>query len=138
MNPESQKNHLSNGGGDIRRSPANLVLLSEVMRLRVASDPSGEKFFPLEPGSNLIGRWDPESASFPEIDLESLDHDAKISRKHAVLHVSEQALELEDVGSLNGTFLNRTTRLEPGRRYSLAQGDQIAIGQVILVVELAS
>src|SRR5271166_5453942 len=43
--------------------------------------------FPLEAGNNLIGRWDPETGSFPEVDLEQDDPEAKISRKHALIRI---------------------------------------------------
>src|SRR5208283_3934488 len=34
--------------------------------------------FPLEDGNNLVGRWDPETGSFPEVDLDADDPEAKI------------------------------------------------------------
>src|ERR1039458_9177195 len=37
--------------------------------------------FPLEDGNNLIGRWDPETGSFPEVDPDADDPEAKISRR---------------------------------------------------------
>jgi hypothetical protein len=30
--------------------------------------------FPLEDGNNLVGRWDPETGSFPEVDLDASMH----------------------------------------------------------------
>ncbi len=44
--------------------------------------------FPLEPGDNLVGRWDPEAGSFPEVDLESFDPEAEVSRKHAIVRAT--------------------------------------------------
>jgi hypothetical protein len=86
------------------------------------------KDFLLQPGDNLVGRWDPDSGAFPEIDLEMDDPEARISRKHALIRVGEQ-ITLEDMGSLNGTFVNRGRRLDPGSPAVLHDGDEIIIGK---------
>ena len=105
------------------------------MRLRIVKGVNDGKAFDLEPGSNLIGRWDPDTASFPEVDLEEDDVEAKISRKHAVVYLENDHVEVEDVGSLNGTFINRGERLEPGSRHQLKVGDELVIGAVGLRLE---
>ena len=51
---------------------------------RVRGGRKGQEF-PLEDGNNLVGRWDPETGSFPEVDLDQDDPEAKISRKHALI-----------------------------------------------------
>jgi pSer/pThr/pTyr-binding forkhead associated (FHA) protein len=79
-------------------------------------------------GDNLIGRWDPDSGAFPEVDLEADDPEARISRKHALIRVSDK-VTIEDIGSLNGTFVNRGPRLEPGSPVELKDGDEIIIGK---------
>ena len=104
-------------------------------RLVVARGTHKGKVFPIELGSNLVGRWDPDTGAFPEIDLEEVDEEAKISRKHAVIENKEGALTLEDLASLNGTFLNRETRIEPAKKYQLKAGDEIVFGKVFLVLE---
>ena len=89
--------------------------------------------FPLKEGSNLIGRWDPESGSFPEVNLDSEDVDAKVSRKHAKIDVSENgSATIEDLGSLNGTYINRGPKLTAGVKCKLHIGDEIIIGKVFL------
>ena len=67
------------------------------MRLVVARGHLQGKVFKLEQGSNLIGRWDPDTGAFPEIDLDEEDVDAKISRKHAVLEVQGDKAFIKDV-----------------------------------------
>lgn len=96
--------------------------------------------FPLEEGNNLIGRWDPETGSFPEVDLDADDPEAKISRKHALLRIDSGKLTVEDIGSLNGTYVNRQPRLMPGNPVELKSGDEIIIGKTFLklVVEPVS
>jgi hypothetical protein len=88
--------------------------------------------FPLEDGKNLIGRWDPETGSFPEVDLEQDDPEAKISRKHAMIIIENGKLTIEDIGSLNGTYVNRGNRLIPGTPIDLKTGDEIIIGKTFL------
>ena len=51
--------------------------------------------------------------------------DVTVSRKHAVIEKSEGVHVLEDLESLNGTFLNRS-RIE---RASLSDGDELQIGK---------
>jgi|SRR5579875_2454815 len=90
--------------------------------------------FPLEPGNNLIGRWDPETGAFPEVDLEADDPEAKISRKHALIRIDGSKITLEDIGSLNGTFVNRGSRLGPGNPVELKNGDEIIVGKTFFKV----
>ncbi len=88
--------------------------------------------FPLEPGNNLIGRWDPETGAFPEVDMEADDPEAKISRKHALIRIENGKITVEDIGSLNGTYVNRQPRLAPGNPVELKTGDEIIIGKTFL------
>jgi FHA domain len=96
--------------------------------------------FPLEEGNNLVGRWDPETGAFPEVDLDADDPEAKISRKHALIRIEGGKLTIEDIGSLNGTYVNRQPRLQPGNPVELKTGDEIIIGKTFLklVVEPVS
>lgn len=88
--------------------------------------------FPLEEGNNLIGRWDPETGAFPEVDLDQDDPEAKVSRKHALIRISNDKITVEDIGSLNGTYVNRQPRLQPGNPVELKAGDEIIIGKTFL------
>jgi hypothetical protein len=88
--------------------------------------------FPLEDGNNLVGRWDPETGSFPEVDLDADDPEAKISRKHALLRIEGGKITIEDIGSLNGTYVNRQPRLSPGSPVEIKSGDEVIIGKTFL------
>jgi pSer/pThr/pTyr-binding forkhead associated (FHA) protein len=90
--------------------------------------------FPLETGNNLVGRWDPETGSFPEVDLEADDPEAKISRKHALIRLDGGKITIEDIGSLNGTYVNRQPRLAAGSPQDLQDGDEIIIGKTFFKV----
>lgn len=62
--------------------------------------------------------------------------DASVSRNHLCIHVGEQSLEVEDLGSSNGSRIFRATRpdegiaLVPHRRYPVAVGDLLRLGNV--------
>lgn len=88
--------------------------------------------FQLHEGENLIGRWDADAASFPEIDLDEQDDEAKISRKHAIVICFGDKVVVRDLGSRNGTTLRSIGRLEPDRDYELTVGDEIVLGAVVL------
>jgi predicted component of type VI protein secretion system len=62
--------------------------------------------------------------------------DPELSRRHAVLRPAEQALEIEDLGSLNGTWVNGR-RLEASSVATLTPGDLVKIGESVLEVEAA-
>jgi hypothetical protein len=88
--------------------------------------------FPLEDGNNLVGRWDPETGSFPEVDLDADDPEAKISRKHALIRIDGGKITIEDIGSLNGTYVNRQPRLSPGSPAEIKSGEEVIIGKTFL------
>jgi class 3 adenylate cyclase len=58
--------------------------------------------------------------------------DPLISRQHALIRLAEDSLEIEDLGSLNGTWVNGE-RLESARR--LRPGDLVQVGSVSFEVE---
>ncbi|WP_281497251.1 FHA domain-containing protein [Ornithinimicrobium sp. F0845] len=55
--------------------------------------------------------------------------DVTVSRRHAVFARSDQGYEVRDVGSLNGTYVNRE-RIDS---QVLEQGDEVQIGKFRLV-----
>ena len=95
--------------GDVAATTGALVI-------RAGGGRVGESF-PLDGDRMTIGRR-PDSDIF-------LD-DVTVSRKHAVIVKGRGDLVLEDLESLNGTFLNRE-RIE--RRAALSDGDELQIGK---------
>ena len=80
---------------------------------------AGSKFF-LDTDGTMIGRH-PDSDIF-------LD-DVTVSRHHAEIRRASGSFNLHDIGSLNGTYVNRE-RVEEA---PLASGDEIQIGKFKLV-----
>ena len=61
--------------------------------------------------------------------------DSELSRRHAAVRLVDGGIEIEDLGSLNGTYVNGQ-RIEAPTR--LAGGDSIKLGQSVLELEAAS
>ncbi|MET3806968.1 hypothetical protein ABIB25_003988 [Nakamurella sp. UYEF19] len=55
--------------------------------------------------------------------------DVTVSRRHAEFRRSSEGYEVSDVGSLNGTYVNR----EPVESSTLSNGDEVQIGKFRLV-----
>lgn len=60
--------------------------------------------------------------------------DPQLSRRHAIVRTVDGTVELEDLGSLNGTWVNGT-RIEGTKQ--LESGDTIRVGHTTLSLELA-
>lgn len=88
--------------------------------------------FPLSADESTIGRWDADNGVFPDVDLDAFDPEAKVSRKHARIILKNDTYLLEDLGSTNGTFVNRGRRLIPGNPHRLQDGDEIIVGKTFL------
>lgn len=88
--------------------------------LVVKRGPNAGSRFPLDRDVVSAGRH-PQSDIF-------LD-DVTVSRRHAEFRRVEGGFEVADVGSLNGTYVNR----EPIEQATLANGDEVQIGKFRLV-----
>jgi hypothetical protein len=84
----------------------------------------------------VLGRLDPGRAIFPDVDLTSEEgSDKGVSRRHARISRREDQVFIEDLNSLNGTFLN-ATRLVPEIPYPVKDGDQVQLGKLIVTINL--
>jgi FHA domain len=90
------------------------------------------KEFPITGAEALIGRWDADGGIFPDVDLDQDDPEAKVSRRHARIQFLNNQYLIEDLGSTNGTFVNRGPRLAAGAKQSLKNGDEIIVGKTFL------
>ncbi len=84
--------------------------------------------YPIYPGKNYIGRTDEKPV---DIDLENQETHDRIwtSRQHAVITFENGQIDIEDLNSLNGTFVNRS-RVHPGQVRTLQSNDIVQIGTV--------
>lgn len=83
-----------------------------------------------------LGRLDPASDVFPEIDLTNDGGLEKgVSRRHARILKREGTVVVEDLGSINGTFIN-SKRLAPYLPETLNDGDILQIGRLLIDVHL--
>ena len=92
---------------------------------------SGKEFLLIDDEIN-IGRWDADNGIFPDIDLDADDPEAKVSRRHAKIVRNNNEYLIEDLGSTNGTFVNRGRRLLPGNQQILCDNDEIIVGKTFL------
>lgn len=88
--------------------------------------------FELSADESNIGRWDADNGIFPDVDLDAHDPEAKVSRRHARICRDREKYVIEDLGSTNGTFVNRGKRLLPGNRHLLDDGDEIIVGKTFM------
>jgi len=125
--PRPQARPRSVGGAAVR---AATVAPEHGRRLEVEDQGT---VFPLAGAETLIGRFDPVTEMRPDVDLSEHDMKRSVSRRHArILETPEGLVVVEEVGALNGTFVNGT-RLTAGQPQPLADGDRLGCGMVKLV-----
>jgi len=88
--------------------------------------------FMLSAEESYLGRWDADNGVFPDIDLDAYDPEAKVSRRHARILRQGGKYMIEDLGSTNGTFVNRGRRLIPGSKQPLNDNDEVIVGKTFL------
>lgn len=86
----------------------------------------------------IIGRWDADNGVFPDVDLDSHDPEAKVSRRHARIKMQDGRYVIEDLGSTNGTYVNRGRRLLPGMAQVIADGDEVIVGKTFLRFQISN
>ena len=85
----------------------------------------------------VVGREDPVSEVFPDMDLTDLNGmDNGVSRKHAIIHRSGMQYTLEDLDSTNGTYINKK-RIQSRVPEPFTAGDEIKFGKLTLTVQAA-
>jgi len=83
--------------------------------------------------AHIIGREDLLSGVRPDVDLSPYGAEAYgVSRRHARLDCADDGYALEDLNSVNLTYVN-DQRLEPGRSIALKDGDHISLGNMKLI-----
>ena len=55
-----------------------------------------------------------------------------MSRRHARIKFIDGKYLIEDLGSTNGTYVNRGRRLLPGNPHILNDGDEVIVGKTFM------
>ncbi len=113
-------------------SSATLRPARPTAKLVVAGTTELDASFILQKENNLVGRTDPHSNIFPEIDLSRFDPETKVSRRHARIWLEGETFLVEDLGSVNGTVINDSVRLAPRQPRVLDSGDKLRLGETTL------
>jgi pSer/pThr/pTyr-binding forkhead associated (FHA) protein len=94
--------------------------------------PSGSALLVVKRGPNAGSRFlldQPVTSAGRHPDSDIFLDDVTVSRRHAEFRVENNEFQVVDVGSLNGTYVNR----EPVDSAVLANGDEVQIGKFRLV-----
>jgi len=93
---------------------------------------TGEKILLTEQEA-IIGREDPISSIFPDIDTTPFGGlEGGVSRKHARVYEKDGSYYIEDLNSTNYTLINKQ-KVDPSSSQPLAAGDEIRLGRVALL-----
>ena len=95
---------------------------------------SGERLVVENQNRIVIGRSSSHSVRTPDIDLAPYHAFSKgVSSLHASIFRADDCVHISDLGSTNGTYLNREG-LIPHQAYPLHNGDLIYLGQMAVRV----
>ena len=104
---------------------------------RLVHAKSGMEFALAASSETTVGRKDPVTGIYPDVDLNPLDGQRSISRRHAKIYRRGGKFFLaEDIGTMNGTFVNGK-RLETGVPAEIAEGDVVRVGLVDLTFRMS-
>ncbi len=117
--------------------PAQPMPATPVMALpRLVVAASGAELPLPDKAEVIVGREDPVTGVFPDVDLTPHGGDeGGVSRRHLRIVKQGNQYLAEDLNSTNGTLLNRK-RLTPGAAEALQDGDSLRVGRVQLVFKL--
>ena len=93
---------------------------------------SGRVLFPLAREVNTVGRRDLATGVIPDVDLEPLDRDQTVSRRHAAIEYDDGQMVIRDLGSTNGVSVGGQ-RLRADEVRVLADSDRVSFGGVGLI-----
>lgn len=99
-------------------------------RHRLVDVATGTAFFFSNGDETTIGRADPVTGILPDVDLTPVDTNRSVSRRHAkIIRAGEEYLILEEVGTVNGTYVN-DQRIPTGVPVTVHDGDLLKIGLI--------
>jgi hypothetical protein len=91
-----------------------------------------EFYFDEDSHEIMLGRIDPETGEAPDYDLTPFGASQKgVSRRHAMVVRRDNNLNIVDLGTPNGTYLNGQ-RLVANQPRVLRDGDEVRLGYLVL------
>jgi predicted component of type VI protein secretion system len=110
---------------------------NDYLRLEIEGSP--EPIILKPTAETIFGRRDPATGAMPDVDLTPFaGYRMGVSRRHAAIRFGDgQSLNLWDLGSSNGTYLN-SERLSAHRPYRLHNGDELRLGQMMIRLHFQS
>jgi CRP-like cAMP-binding protein len=120
-----------NSGGISREVPTPAIQAPAEGPEKLIHTLSGMEF-PLSAGpETTVGRKDPVTGIYPDVDLSPLDSQRSVSRRHAKIYRRHKKFFVgEEIGTMNATFLNGN-RLETGIPSEVVSGDELRFGVVV-------
>lgn len=92
--------------------------------------------FPIVKAEALIGRFDSVTGTHPDVDLSEEDQTRNISRRHArVVTKDGRFFVAEEIGTMNGTFLNGK-KLSNGVLTPIHDGDELILCRLPLTFKI--
>lgn len=105
--------------------PERLIHVASGMEFQLSAGPDSS-----------IGRRDPVTGIYPDIDLTPIDNQRSVSRRHAKIYRRGTKFFFgEEIGTMNATFVNGR-RLETGVPSEVKSGDELRCGVVVLRFEI--
>lgn len=114
---------------DVVASKATLIVHSD-------GDATGDVAIVLDKDISLVGRASYADNVKPDVDLAPFDEHNYVSRRHAFVLRRLGAIVLEDLESVNGTFINVMQQLAAHVLTPLRDGDEITFGQTRCTVRI--
>ncbi|MBD3287171.1 FHA domain-containing protein [candidate division KSB1 bacterium] len=104
--------------------------------VKLILESTGEEIVLPEKEEIVIGREDPVSAVFPDIDTTIYGgEDDGVSRKHAKIYRDGDGYFIEDLHSVNSTFVNKS-KVESEIPSPLTNGDEVMLGRLKFTVAI--
>lgn len=119
--------------GDIVLRGEHIPAAIPAMAPRLLVQPAGTSLT-LSPDKEayVIGREDPASDSYPDVDLVPFGgEEGGVSRRHARIIRDGRQFFIEDLNSVNYTFVNKQ-KIPEGAAHPIHDGDEIRLGRVLL------
>jgi CRP-like cAMP-binding protein len=132
---EMLKSLLGTKVGGSRELPLPVAQVPAEGPERLVHPPSGMEFHLSNGSETTIGRKDPVTGIYPDIDLTPVDSQRSVSRRHAKIYRRGNKYFFgEEIGTMNSTFLNGR-RMDTGIPGEIKPGDELRCGVVVLRFE---